>query len=234
MQNRSPGELPGEAASPRDKALAHARKLLLILPVALILAGCGLTATPPSGGLTATPTSGAPLVAGVAASPNRAPAAAEPATWTAAPPLPVRLVIPAINVDAAVQPVGNTSDGAMDVPKRWGDVGWYGLGFRPGEDGSAVMAGHLDSTTGRAVFWNLNRLKVGDSVDVRNSDGSRLSFAVASKELYAFDNAPLRKIFGPADVPELNLITCSGAFDRASRNYDKRLVVYTQQVAAEP
>ncbi|MHB8620177.1 MAG: class F sortase [Chloroflexota bacterium] len=174
-------------------------------------------------------------MAWVAAGQQRALAAPELLTGTAvSPPLPARLVIPVIHVDAAVEQVGNTPDDAMGLPREWADVGWYGLGFRPGDRGSAVIAGHLDSTTDRAVFWNLNRLKVGDSVEVRNSDGSRLSFAVVSKALYAFDNAPLRKIFGPADVPELNLITCSGTFDWGSRNYDKRLVVYTQEVAAEP
>jgi hypothetical protein len=36
----------------------------------------------------------------------------------------------------------------------------------------------------------------------------------------------LERIFGPADTPSLNLITCDGIFDRARREYDQRLVVY--------
>lgn len=179
--------------------------------------------------------SGAVLVAGGAAGQYRALAAPESSTGTQAPPpLPARLVIPAISVDAAVEQVGNTSDGAMDVPLQWGDVGWYGLGFRPGDRGSAVIVGHLDSTTSPAVFWALNRLRVGDRAQVRNDDGSQLSFAVVSAEVYAFDNAPLQRIFGPLDTAGLNLITCSGRFDWGSRNYDNRLVVYTRQVTAEP
>ena len=179
--------------------------------------------------------SGALLVAGGAASQYSALAASESsAEWAASSPLPVRLLIPAIQVDAAVQQVGNASDGGMDVPGEWADVGWYGLGFRPGDRGSAVMAGHLDSTTGRAVFWDLNRLRTGDKVQVRNDDGSQLTFAVVSTDLYAFDDAPLQKIFGPSDVPGLNLVTCNGAFDWRTSNYNKRLVVYTRQMANEP
>lgn len=152
----------------------------------------------------------------------------------ASQPLPIRLVIPAIHVDAAVEQLGNTPDGSMDAPAAWSDVGWYGLGFRPGDLGSAVIAGHLDSTTARAVFWDLNRLRTGDNVQVQNDDGSMLSFAVVSRGIYPFDSFPLATIFGPADVPGLNLITCNGTFDRGSENYDRRLVVYTQEVAAGP
>jgi LPXTG-site transpeptidase (sortase) family protein len=141
-------------------------------------------------------------------------------------------VIPAIKVDAPVEHVGTTPDGAMDVPKEWNDVGWYQLGFRPGEPGSAVMAGHLDSTTDRAVFWDLNKLKGGDQVQVIREDGSQLSFAVAASETYAFDNAPLQRIFGAATTSGLNLVTCDGTFDQGSKNYSKRLIVYTTALPA--
>jgi len=81
------------------------------------------------------------------------------------------------------------------------------------------------------VFWDLHKLKVGDKLQVVTEDGPRLSFAVVASETYAFDNAPLQKIFGPADGPGLNLVTCNGSFDQGSKNYDKRLVVYTRAVA---
>src|SRR5207245_1815722 len=104
---------------------------------------------------------GAVLLAGGAVSRQQALAASDISTATAAPlPLPVRLVIPAIHVDAAVELLGNASDGGMEAPREWADVGWYGRGFRPGDRGSAVIAGHLDSTTDRAVFWDLHRLLV--------------------------------------------------------------------------
>jgi sortase A len=172
--------------------------------------------------LLATSSAASHPVALAAPDPSGAPAAL--------PPIPVRLVIPAIRVDAAIEALGNMPDGGMDAPARWADVGWYGLGFRPGDSGGAVIAGHLDSTTSRAVFWDLGRLEIGDDVQVRNDDGSLLTFAVVDKQLYAFDNAPLDKIFGPADLPELNLVTCNGVFDWRTKNYDQRLVVYTQQV----
>jgi hypothetical protein len=71
--------------------------------------------------------------------------------------LPVRLRIPAIAVDAAVEHVGLTPDGAMDVPASYADVAWYTLGPKPGEPGNAAIAGHLDSPTARTAFWDLRK-----------------------------------------------------------------------------
>jgi LPXTG-site transpeptidase (sortase) family protein len=142
--------------------------------------------------------------------------------------LPAELVIPAIHVDAPVEHVGTTPDGAMDVPRQWNDVAWFDQGYKPGEPGSAVIAGHLDSTTDRAVFWDLHKLVPGDEVDVRAQDGSRLIFQVSEVTAYPYNAAPLQRIFGAAAQPMLNLVTCSGTWNRATSNYDHRLVVYTK------
>src|SRR5438309_658887 len=130
------------------------RRLLpgLALVTCLVGAGCASTGQAP----TAAPSPAAS--AAIAPRPTGEPhqtTAGVPPEAAARPPLPVRLVIPAIQVDASVEQVGRTPDGAMDVPKESNDVGWYKLGFRPGEQGNAVMAGHLDTATDRAVFWDL-------------------------------------------------------------------------------
>src|SRR4051812_34701143 len=79
---------------------------------------------------------------------------------------PVRVKIPIIGVDAAVEQVGKTPDGAMDVPHDYSETAWYNLGPRPGEPGNAVIDGHVDSTTGKAVFWDLRKLTRGDRIVV--------------------------------------------------------------------
>jgi sortase (surface protein transpeptidase) len=149
-------------------------------------------------------------------------------TPTPTPGLPVRLRIPAIGVDAFIEPVGLTEEQAMDVPSRWEDVAWFRLGYRPGMVGNAVIAGHLDTNTGApAVFWDLNKLQPGDEVIVVGDDGVERVFLVEGAEVYPYDQAPVQRIFGPADRPQLNLITCDGAWNREVRNYSHRLVVYT-------
>lgn len=146
---------------------------------------------------------------------------------------PARLKIPAINVNALVEQVGLTPDGAMDVPKKWEDVGWYSLGARPGEAGSAVIDGHLDSDVAPAVFWRLGQLKPGDHVYVLRSDNTQLDFVVQRRKSYAYNDASaLPVIFGAATTSNLNLITCDGAWDRFTKNYSNRLVVFATLAAA--
>jgi sortase (surface protein transpeptidase) len=139
---------------------------------------------------------------------------------------PLRLRIPALGVDAAVQWVGVDEQGRMGVPSNYTDVAWYELGTRPGMPGNAVIAGHLDSTTGPAVFYGLERLQPGDELFVTTHSGEELRFVVEGAEAYDANAAPLDRIFGHSNTSRLNLITCDGAFDWSSREYDKRLVVY--------
>ncbi|HEY8692287.1 MAG TPA: class F sortase [Chloroflexota bacterium] len=229
-------------------------RLLPALALSLsLLAACG---SPPQAGDSAGPAAGTSAAAAVpsgnpAPSTSARPEPARPGTGSsgapanAAPPapatqppaagprpaLPSKLLIPSIHVDAPVEHVGTTADGAMDVPHEPNDVAWFNLGYRPGERGSAVIAGHLDSATDRAVFWDLRLLKQGDKVLLKAEDGSQLTFRVSGSEVYPYNQAPLQKIFGAADQPMLNLVTCNGVFDRGNKNYDKRLVVYAKEAA---
>ncbi len=143
---------------------------------------------------------------------------------------PVRLKIPAINVDAAVEDVGQTPDGAMDVPKDFNDTAWYDLGVRPGAPGNAVVDGHVDSTTGKAVFWDLRKLVSGDQIIVVGDDGVERPFVVTASEAYTRADVPLDRLFGPTAETHLNLITCdsSTAFDRTRGEYAGSLVVYAR------
>ncbi len=142
---------------------------------------------------------------------------------------PQTLVIPKIGVEAQVESVAEDESGRMDVPKEVYNVGWYSLGFKPGENGNAVLAGHFDTQTGApAVFYYLGNLAVGDEVIVRDKTGKKLSFTVTKKVSYPFDQVPLDEIFGESDKPGLNLITCAGTWDVGSRNYSNRTVVYTE------
>ncbi|ACZ41485.1 peptidase C60 sortase A and B [Thermobaculum terrenum ATCC BAA-798] len=149
-----------------------------------------------------------------------------------APP-PVRLIIKndRLDVDAAVEYVGLTPDGAMDVPKKWEDVAWYRLGPVPGQQGNAVIAGHLDSTTGPAVFWKLKDIRIGDVVSVIDEDGHKINFKVTKIQSYFDEDAPLYDIFGPTDKSRLNLITCDGSWDPKAKRYDKKLVVFTEKIS---
>lgn len=145
------------------------------------------------------------------------------------PDAPVRLLIPSLNVDAAVQDVGVNSDGNMRAPTNFTDVAWYEYGPAPGETGSAVVDGHVDNGLGLdGVFKHLNALKAGDDIYVTARNGSRLHFVVSDVELYPYNAAPSDLIFGQNDTARLNLITCDGAWVSGQRTYDHRLVVFSK------
>lgn len=191
------------------------------------------TAIPlPSPTVTPAPTATSEAEPTAGPSPTATPTPEPTATPTPAPVgvIPVRLKIPSIGVDAYVEKVGQTKDGAMDTPKNIFDVGWYELGAKPGQIGSAVIAGHLDGPHTAAVFWDLSKVKPGQKIYVVDDQGKELTFEVQELQVYPYDQAPLDKIFVDADDIRLNLITCNGTFDQRSLNYNNRLVVYTKLV----
>lgn len=146
------------------------------------------------------------------------------------PDTPARLIIPALTVDAPIEQVGRTASGNMGSPTSSTGIVWFKEGARPGEPGSAVVAGHLDNALGRSgVFKNLERLSVGDMVLVETISGETLRFRVISTAVYPY-NAPPEGLFTSTDGTLLNLITCTGEWIPEAKTYDGRLVVYTEMV----
>jgi sortase (surface protein transpeptidase) len=153
---------------------------------------------------------------------------ATPARWA-----PTRLTIPDIEVDSRVVGVALTDTGEMEAPADYEEIGWYRLGAKPGEPGRAVLAGHVDSRTGPAVFYRLRELQPGAIVEVSLGPGvESLQYVVREIARYPENDAPLERIFGPADVSELILITCTGDFDFSRDAYPDRLVVYADLIPA--
>jgi len=151
---------------------------------------------------------------------------------TVVPGTPVTISIPKINVNTKVESVGMDSQGRMDVPKSGEDTAWYSPGYKPGMNGSAVIDGHLDLVTGApAVFWNLKNLTSGDTISVTEDNGKIYTFAVDHLTKYPYNEFPIKEVFSASDVPMLNLITCNGVWDKASKNYSDRLVVYSKLIS---
>jgi LPXTG-site transpeptidase (sortase) family protein len=165
----------------------------------------------------------APARASVPAPPTAEPT--PPAVRYVRAPLPARLSIPRIAVDAPISPVGLEQSGIMASPQEGHVVGWYELGPRPGEPSNAVLAGHVDWQQKLAVFFRLHELRAGDVIDVQSSLGTRYRYVVEGVTTYRNDAAPLVEIFGRTPGPVLTLITCGGEFDRVRREYLDRVVV---------
>jgi LPXTG-site transpeptidase (sortase) family protein len=144
--------------------------------------------------------------------------------------LPTRLMIPRINLDASIEHVGLTTSGEMNTPKDPDNTAWYKSGPRPGDNGSSVIDGHFGLVNGKpAVFDNIYKLREGDKLYVQDEKGVMIAFVVRKLQTYSH-NDDAKDVFISSDgKAHLNLITCSGTWDKASRNYSNRIVVFTEK-----
>jgi sortase (surface protein transpeptidase) len=112
------------------------------------------------------------------------------------------------------------------VPTGWDVAGWYALGPRPGDPGSAVILGHVDSTTGPAVFYRLRELRPGDEIVITRVDGSRVRFVVERIATYPKQRFPTDEVYYPTLKPTLRLVTCGGSFDFSTGHYRANVIVF--------
>jgi sortase (surface protein transpeptidase) len=162
-------------------------------------------------------------------------ASAAPAVPAMAASAPMRVVIPAIGVNASVVPLGENPDGTVGVPSLSTPqlTSWFDDGPAPGQNGPAAIYGHVaTAATGPAVFYRLGDLLAGDTIEVARADQSVAVFRVYQVSEYAKDDFPAFAVYGDTAGPELRLITCGGAFDRAKGSYDDNVVVYARLIAA--
>ncbi len=149
--------------------------------------------------------------------------------------IPTRLSIDSVDIDATFgEPVGLNGVGAVEVPKFYDQVAWYRPGPTPGETGSAVVLGHVDSESGPEVFHPLKDIEKGDLVEVEREDGSVALFSVYEIDYYSQKNFPTDAVFGASDGAELRLVTCAGIFDKNERRYSHNLVVYARLLEFRP
>ncbi|WP_244248127.1 class F sortase [Rathayibacter sp. VKM Ac-2801] len=143
---------------------------------------------------------------------------------------PARLSVPAMGLDEPLIALGIQSDGAMEVPVDYDDVGWFSEGGRPGGSGRTVIAAHVDSRSGPAVFFRLGELAPGDEIAVSGVDGSDHRYRVTAVESHAKAAFPTARVFGATLEEELILVTCGGEYDTAIGRYRDNLVVFAAPV----
>ncbi len=144
---------------------------------------------------------------------------------------PVQLRIPKLSVDTTFEePIGLNEDKTIQVPDSYEQVGWYKYGASPGEIGTAIILGHVDSYEGAAIFYHLGELEAGDKILVTRADGTEAEFVVEYLERYLQSEFPTEKVYGKTEYPELRLITCSGKYEKGTQRYTHNLVVYARLV----
>ncbi|MFE0809643.1 class F sortase [Streptomyces sp. NPDC058848] len=188
---------------------------LLVLAVSLI-----------GGNDTSADSSRPPLAPGASA--PSAPSAADDTGTELPRSKPVRLLIPEISVDAPFTDLAIGKNGQLEAPPPDDTnlVGWYAKGASPGETGTSIIAGHVDTRTSAAVFARLSELDEGDVFRVERADGRTASFTVDAVETFDKDDFPSKRVYGDTDRAEVRLITCAGDYDRKAKDYTDNLVVF--------
>ena len=147
------------------------------------------------------------------------------------PGLPVLLKIPQINVDAVIKSVGVTSTGEMVSPEGPFNTAWFKLGPYPGENGSAVIAGHFGhwKIGVGSVFDNLSKLVKGDKIYIVDEKGKTVTFVVRESRVYD-PVADASIVFNSNDgKAHLNLVTCEGTWLPDQKTFTNRLVVFADK-----
>jgi sortase (surface protein transpeptidase) len=162
--------------------------------------------------------------------------AASPATPDGTLPTdPVSITIPSVAVSSELVRLGLEEDRTVEVPQDADQAGWYELGTSPGQLGSAVILGHVDSTEGPAVFYRLRELVPGSRVLVTLGDGTVETFEVSRLETIPNDEFPAEQVYaGTPDRPTLNIVTCGGDYDSSRGGYQSNVIVYTEHVSTDP
>ncbi|MFE9421352.1 class F sortase [Kitasatospora sp. NPDC006697] len=141
---------------------------------------------------------------------------------------PVKLAIPSLGVAAPFTGLDLGQNGVLNAPPPDDTnlVGWYRGGTVPGNKGPAIVLGHVDTKTAPAVFWGLSTLTQGATVDIDRDDKVTATFTVDSVEVFAKDDFPDNRVYGPTKDAQLRLITCGGAYDRQHGDYTANVVVF--------
>ncbi|HEV2088765.1 MAG TPA: class F sortase [Cryptosporangiaceae bacterium] len=166
--------------------------------------------------------------------PRAAPTSAAPVGLVLPPSAPVALAVPAIGVKSRLLHLGQTADGALEVPgpgPAYDQAAWYRYSPTPGVLGPAIISGHVDSAAnGPSVFFRLGSLRPRDTIHVTRADGSVAVFAVDQVRRFHKKGFPTQLVYGDTDHAALRLITCGGEFDRRSGDYLDNIVVMASLV----
>ena len=146
---------------------------------------------------------------------------------------PVSVSIPSLGVSSRLGPArGLSPEGTIDdAPlsgSTWSLPWWYEDGPSPGEAGSAVLLGHVDSAAGAGhlgVFFRLGELKSGDTIMVTLENGLPTQWTVASTSVYSDAGFPDGLVYARTGEPTLRLVTCGGVFDWRTHRYESTVVV---------
>jgi sortase (surface protein transpeptidase) len=149
-------------------------------------------------------------------------------------PRPAGVKVDSIGVKTWVVAIGLDPNRALRVPNRADIIGWWSGGSVPGEVGPTVLVGHFDSKTRAGVFAKLEDAKLGELIEVSQTDGSKYTYFVTDVEKLRKTAFPTKKVYGWTPESTLRLVTCGGKFDRRTGHYEENTIVYAELLSFIP
>ena len=216
--------------------LSRRSSLLAGFGVVLVVTGVTVACSAPSSHKTPS------LPVAASSVPPAAKQSAAPTPAAIARVVPTRVIIPAIGVNAAIEPVGlcpstNPNEDCTGVPtdglatpllNAANLTGWWNGGAAPGQAGPAVIVGHVNSAAaGNLVFANLYKMAVGETIEI---EPGNLMFKVTATQEIGKNSFPTQAVYGSTLGPELRLITCGGGFNKSTGHYTDNFIVYAKEV----
>jgi LPXTG-site transpeptidase (sortase) family protein len=169
-----------------------------------------------------------------------------PVPATAAPEEPPileshRMIIETIGVDAPVSTYGLDAQQYPEVPTGPDAkqvVAWYNFSVRPGMSGNTVYAGHV-TWNGDAVFRNLEKVKTGDVIKLRDDRGAEAVYRVTESYLADPNDPEAVKAILPTDSDVMTIVTCGGDYFETNDpvfggDYSHRVIVRAELVSVTP
>lgn len=149
--------------------------------------------------------------------------------WQGQPTDPKFITMPTITTDGFIQKVGVDQNKEIAVPNNIYVAGWFNQTVVPGEKGLSIIDGHVTGRVNNGIFKDLSKLNDGDEFKIEFGNGTIKEFKAVKKiDVPVKDAASVLFSQEPGIERQVNLITCSGTFDKQTQRYPNRLIVIAQ------
>ena len=151
-------------------------------------------------------------------------------TYSVAADVPKYLTIPSLSVKARIVSLGVSADDRLLSPTNIHDVGWYDKSAKPAsKTGAIVLDGHVSGPTQNGVFYDLKKLRAGDTIILTAGNDTTTTFIVRTTEKLNVADVDMNKVLAPVSSKlGLNMITCTGSFNKDTNQYEERFIVYAE------
>lgn len=148
--------------------------------------------------------------------------------------LPRIVTIPSIGAKTIIKSISRNDILAAIGPSNVFEVNWFEESAKPASlTGAMLLTGYYSGPTGEGIFHDLDKVQIGDNIQIEGGDGTVYNFQVIESLFYNLGDTDMTKAVTSADRTKLglNLMTCDGDYDVATKTYEHRLLVRAVKIS---